>query len=104
MFIPAICLFLITVKNDDRNLDILLIFLAMVGTGMVCGGDYAITAEFGGQLSGSIFGFTNTLSCGCGFIAPMLASFFLENVADKFFAWNLIFYSAVVVYLIGDLI
>ena len=56
MFTPALCLFIITIKNNDRNLDILLIFLAMLGTGMVCGGDYAITAEFGGQLSGSIFG------------------------------------------------
>ena len=68
---------------------------------MVCGGDYAITAEFGGQLSGSIFGLTNTLSVACGFIAPMMTSFFLENVDDKLLAWNIIFYSCIVVYLIG---
>ena len=51
----------------------------------------------------SLPGFTNTLSCGCGFIAPMVAGVFLENVADKFLAWNLIFYCAVAVYLIGRL-
>lgn len=45
MFTPTICLFLLTVKNDDRDLDILLIFLAMFGSGMICAGDAPITVS-----------------------------------------------------------
>lgn len=45
MFTPAICLFLITVKNDNRDVDVLLIFLAMLGAGFQCAGDSPITVR-----------------------------------------------------------
>ena len=51
--------------------------------------------------SNLFIGFTNTLSCGCGFIAPLVAGFLLENVADKFLAWNVLFYICMGIYLIG---
>lgn len=59
-------------------------------------------AEFAGQLSGSIFGITNTLGCSNGFLAPLMASVVLENVANKYAAWNLIFYIAVTIYVLGE--
>lgn len=34
----------------------------------------------------------------------MMASFVLENVHDKFVAWNIIFYVAVVVYFMGGVV
>ena len=44
-FIPAICLFLLTIKNDNKDVDIFLLFLGMLGQGMGCAGDAAMTAE-----------------------------------------------------------
>ena len=104
MFTPTICLLLLTIKNDNRDLDVFLIFLAMFGSGMICAGDSPITAEFAGQLSGSIFGFTNTLGTANGFLAPMMAGLVLDKVPNKFIAWNIIFYVSLVVYFIGGVV
>ena len=43
MFTPTVCLLLLTLKNDDRDLDVLLIFIAMFGSGFICAGDSPIT-------------------------------------------------------------
>lgn len=44
MLVPAISLFIITLKNDDKTLDIGLVILSMFGFGFVCLGDTPITA------------------------------------------------------------
>ena len=104
MLTPALALFLITLKNDNQILDVSLIVIAMAGMGFVCLGDSIITAEFARDLSGSVFGFTNSFGCAAGIIAPMMASFFLNRFEDKTIAWNYMFYVCIAFYLSGALI
>lgn len=78
--------------------------ISFSGLGQICGGDAPITTEFGGELAGTIFGFTNTFACFNGFLSPIMVGFILNNVDDKFFAWNIVFYILIATCLVGGTI
>ena len=75
MLTPAISLFIITIENDNQVLDIFLVCVSMFGMGFVCLGDTPITSEFAKDLTGSLFGWTNTWACLSGIIAPILGNY-----------------------------
>lgn len=95
LLVPSLAMLTITLKNDSQALDTCLVVLCMFGMGFVCLGDTPITADFAKDLSGSLFGFTNTWACLMGIASPLIVGAFMENVDNKNLAWNYSFYCSI---------
>lgn len=95
LLVPSLAMLIITLKNDSQTLDTCLIVLCMFGMGFVCLGDTPITADFAKDLSGSLFGYTNTYACMMGVASPLIVGAFMENVDSKVLAWNYSFYVSI---------
>lgn len=101
LLVPSLALLIITLNNDSQTLDTCLIIFCMFGMGFVCLGDTPITADFAKDLSGSLFGFTNTWACLMGIASPLIVSAFMNNIDSKHLAWNYTFFVTIVYNIIG---
>lgn len=90
--VPSLALLIITVSKGSQALDTCLIILCMFGMGFVCLGDTPITADFAKDLSGSLFGFTNTWACVMGIASPLIVSVFMNSTTSPVLAWDYTFY------------
>ena len=104
LLVPSLALLIITLANGSQTLDTCLIILCMFGMGFVCLGDTPITSDFAKDLSGSLFGFTNTWACLMGFVSPLIVSVFMNNAASTVLAWNYTFYVTIGYSIFGAII
>ena len=70
-----------------------LIFFQTFSQGFAAGSDAPLASEMSQNFPSLMFATMNTVAMSAGFLAPMFAGLMLDNIADKWLAWNYIFYS-----------
>lgn len=77
---PGICFLVMPLLQDSTRIVISCLILSMMFMGAQTGGDLPIIPEMAPQIIGTVYGFSNTIACACGFFSPTLTAFIL---ADK---------------------
>lgn len=68
------------------------LILTMFTMGAASGGDMPIVPEMAPGVVGTVFGFSNTISCASGFLAPMIIGYIIGDDIFSTSKWNTAFY------------
>lgn len=84
-FGTAVCLILVPFVGCNYVMLIILLILSMFLYGALAGGDGPIVMDIAPDYSGSLYGFTNSVSSIPGFVAPVVIGLLLEyDVSVKY--------------------
>lgn len=108
MITPAICLLLITIFKDenDRNIVIVLLIIAMFGYGFITGGEWTMVSDFAPNFVGTVSGVTLMLGFINGILAPYIVGIVLDsNMAPTLLQrWHIAFCISAIYYIIALII
>uniref|UniRef100_T1KZT9 Major facilitator superfamily (MFS) profile domain-containing protein n=1 Tax=Tetranychus urticae TaxID=32264 RepID=T1KZT9_TETUR len=91
LLIPAVCFITITFLGHDKTSILIILTFSMLAMGLRTGGDIPLISEMSPDLSGTVFGMTNTASAASGITVPILVQSILSSKVNDAFQWNMIF-------------
>ncbi|KAK7082064.1 hypothetical protein SK128_021511 [Halocaridina rubra] len=98
-YAPALGLLILSLTGCDPMAAVLILCISTAVSGAVFCGYFCSHQDLSPNLSGTLYGLTNTVANSTGFIAPAVAGLILyENQTLR--AWNTIFYISGVVYVV----
>ncbi|XP_015783026.1 sialin-like [Tetranychus urticae] len=89
---PACFLLSIPFLSGRADVIIFGLIMTMFSMGFATGGDIQMVPEIAPAFVGTVFGFSNTLSCAAGFISPMTIGYILEDQVFSVDRWNMVFF------------